>query len=367
MISLFKRFKTLSKSLPHIDLGIFPTPITHAETLGKSLGHSAVYIKRDDLTGQPYGGNKLRKLEFLLAEAQKAGYTEVLTFGCAGSNHATATALYAQHIGLRSISVLLPQPNAHSVRKNLLLSLVHGAEFHVFNTYAEQLEKMPGLLTSHEKQFGRAPYVIPPGGSAPLGIIGYVNAALELADQIAEGQLPEPDKIYVAAGTTGTAVGLTLGLRVAGLKTQVVPVRVTDERFVSTSLMGQYGRETNALLRQHDPTFPELPLAESDFALRHDCYGQQYALYSEESVEACQLVRKTETIPLEGTYTGKAMAALIKDARSGRLAHQTVLFWNTYNSRDVSHLIESVDYHLLPESLHGYFETDVQPLDRELP
>ena len=365
MLSLFKRYPDLHKTLSHIALAQLPTPVLHAENLEKALDHSGVYIKRDDLTGLPYGGNKLRKLEFLLAEAKRDGFTEVLTFGCAGSNHATATAIYAQKIGLRSISVLLPQPNAHSVRKNLLLSLAHGAEFHVYETYAAQTQNIPEVLVHHEAQYGRYPYVIPPGGSSPLGVVGYVNAAMELADQITAGQIPEPDKLYVAAGTTGTAVGLILGLRIAGLKTRVIPVRVTDERFASPTVMLKLCRETNALLHERDSTFPEITFTEDDFAMRHDCFGEKYALYTEESVAACKLIREKEGIPLEGTYTGKALAALIKDVRNGVLANQTALFWDTYNSHDVSGLIELVDYHQLPETLHHYFEEDVQPLDRD--
>ena len=365
MLSLFERYPNLRDTLSHIELAQLPTPVLHADRLGKALGHTGLYIKRDDLTGQPYGGNKLRKLEFLLAEAKRNGYSEVLTFGCAGSNHATATAIYARKIGLRSISVLLPQDNAHSVQKNLLLSLAHGAEFRVYETFAEQTQKMPEVLACHEEQYGRSPYVIPPGGSSPLGVVGYVNAAMELADQVAAGQIPEPDTLFVAAGTTGTAVGLILGLRVVGLKTQVVPVRVTDERFANPTVMLNLCRETNVLLHERDAAFPEIVFSEGDFAMRRDCFGEKYAVYTEESVAACKRLLDTEGIPLEGTYTGKALAALIKDVRNGTLKNQTALFWNTYNSRDVSGLIDTVVYHQLPEALHHYFEEDVQPLDRE--
>jgi D-cysteine desulfhydrase len=192
-----------------------------------------------------------------------------------------------------------------------------------------------------------------------------VNAAFELRAQIEAGLLPEPDTVYVAAGTTGTAVGLMLGLRAAGIRTQVMLVRVTAESFVNSRRIMQLLDETNALLEDGDPSFPGLHFDEADIILRHDFYGEQYGLYTDESVAALRLMKDTQGIALEGTYTGKACAALISDARRGFLKEKTALFWNTYNSRDLSSEIANVDYHNLPKACHRYFEEEVQPLDRE--
>ena len=130
MIPLFERYPGMKDKLDHVPLGSFPTPVESLERLGREIGVNDLYVKRDDLSGEAYAGNKVRKLEFVLARVLAKGAKEVLTFGYAGSNHATATAVYAEQLGLRSISMLLPQPNADYVRRNLLLSYRCNAELH---------------------------------------------------------------------------------------------------------------------------------------------------------------------------------------------------------------------------------------------
>ena len=362
--ALFDQFPRLRETLPHVFLAEMPTPIERLERLAEAVGAGALYIKRDDLSAREYGGNKVRKLEFLLADALRQGAREVMTFGCAGSNHATATAIYARQLGLHAISMLLPQPNAHSVRRNLLMSHRHGAEIHLYKNARGVSAGVILQQMRHRIMTGRKPCVIPAGGSSALGTAGYVNAAFELRGQIEKRLMPEPDRIYVAAGTCGTAAGLMLGLRAAGLRTQVIPVRVTAESFVNVTRILGLIEETNALLHKSDASFPLVRFEEADVSLRHDCYGEQYALYTRESVEAVRLMRDTQGIPIEGTYTGKACAALIADARQGLIGAKTVIFWNTYNSRDFSREIADIDYHDLPDACHSYFEDDVQPLDR---
>ena len=133
MIPLFEHYHLLAHKLPYVSLGEFPTPVQKLNQLGRQLGLDNLFIKRDDLSGKVYGGNKIRKLEFLLGDALRIGAKEVLTFGSAGSNHALATAIYARQLGLKSISMLVPQPNAHYVRRNLLMSYHCGAELHLYS------------------------------------------------------------------------------------------------------------------------------------------------------------------------------------------------------------------------------------------
>jgi 1-aminocyclopropane-1-carboxylate deaminase/D-cysteine desulfhydrase-like pyridoxal-dependent ACC family enzyme len=121
MIPLFKQYPKLEEKLPYISLGEFPTPVQKLERLGMELGVGNLYTKRDDLSGRLYGGNKPRKLEFILGDVLRSGAKEVITFGGAGSNHALATAIYSRQAGLKSISMLMPQPNARYVRNNLLV------------------------------------------------------------------------------------------------------------------------------------------------------------------------------------------------------------------------------------------------------
>ena len=359
-LPLFDLCPALEGLLAHVPLGEYPTPVEGLERLGEGL-----YVKRDDLSGKEYGGNKVRKLEFLLEEARCRGLGEVLTFGCAGSNHALATAIYARQLGLRSISMLMPQPNAESVRRNLLMSHAVGAELHMYRNMVSIAAGAQCQLVRHKMKTGRIPYIIPPGGSSPLGVAGFVNAGLELGQQAAEGQVPEPDFVYVATGTAGTMAGLVLGLKAAGLKTRTVGVRVTARRFMNEAKVLKLLRQTNNLLHALDASFPLYDFREDDFVLRHGFYGEAYGLYTPESVEAARRAYETGGLKLEGTYTGKALAALLHDEARGRLREKTAVFWNTYNSRNFAEAIADIDYRQLPTACHRYFEDDVQPLDKE--
>lgn len=370
-IALFKHYPFLVDKLPYVSLGEFPTPVHELHKLGSNLGIGQLYIKRDDLSSKVYGGNKPRKLEFLLGNALRANVKEVITFGCAGSNHALATAIYAQRLGLRCISMLMPQPNAQYVQRNLLMSYYCGAELHLCGAALESARSVPLVkmattyqLLRHRLKSGYFPQIILPGGSSPLGAIGFVNAAFELKEQIDRNEAPEPDYVYVATGTMGTAAGLILGLRATGLKTRVLPVRVTGHKLVNTKDMAKLIHKTNSLLHSIDSSFPELDISEKDIDVRHDFYGQQYALFTREGMQAVAKMKELEGIKLDGTYTGKTVAAIIHDAENGKLSNKVVLFWNTLNSRDFGDTISAVDYHDLPQCFHRYFEEEVQLLDQ---
>ena len=275
MIHIFEQYPLLKERIPYVQLGEFPTPIKHLRHLGKEIGTDSLYLKHDGLSGLIYGGNKIRKLEFLLGDALGKGAKEVLTFGFAGSNHALATAVYAQKLGLKSISILLTQPNAQYVRRNLLLSHVYGAEIHHFkNKMTAYIPTTLMLLWKRLKQ-GAFPYIIGPGGSTPLGTIGYVNAGFELKEQIASGLMPEPDKIYLPLGTMGTAVGLTIGLKAAELKTRVVLVRVVDVKYGNKEKFVKLFNKTLALILSMDSSFPRVEITDDEVDIRHDFFGKQ--------------------------------------------------------------------------------------------
>ncbi len=365
MIALFNKYPLLSKRLAHVELAELPTPVERMARLGADLGVEELFVKRDDLSGRLYGGNKVRKLEFLLGQALAEGRKAVMTFGCAGSNHALATGIYAREKGLRSLSMFVPQPRARYVRRNLLRGLAAGVEFHCYRGGAGTLLGTWSEMLSSGLRDRRLPMIIPFGGTTPLGIAGFVNAALELREQVDAGLLPEPDLIYCPFGSMGTAVGLALGCLAAGMKSRVTAVRVVDGRFAGERVALQLFEKTNSLLAGADPGFPRFSADGAPLDIRHDYYGKEYALFSEEGLAAMSLIRKTEGIGLEGCYTGKALAALVGDARASRLKGKRVLFWNTYNSRDFGPLIEGLDYHRLPSALWEYYEKDLQPLDRE--
>jgi D-cysteine desulfhydrase len=202
------------------------------------------------------------------------------------------------------------------------------------------------------------------GGSSPLGVIGFVNAAFELHEQILKGEMPEPDYIYIPSGSMGTAAGLILGLKALNLKAQVVAIRVNSESVVNAGSMVKLIGQTNRMLSSLDPSFPHLKFSGADFDIRHGFFGKQYALFTPEGMEAASLAEKYAGIKLEGTYTGKAFAALMDDAKKSKLKDKVILFWNTYNSREFPQIIDGIDYHLLPRCFHRYFEEEVQKLDR---
>ncbi len=363
-IPLFKDYPRLAGQLPHVSLGRFPTSAEKLEQVGNAIGLNHLYIKRDDLSGDIYGGNKVRKLEFLLGDAQRRNAKEVITFGFAGSNHALATALYANQLGLGSTSLLLPQVNAHYVRRNLLASHYFKADLRFYKNWTLLGLGLLHQLLRRRVKHGTFPRVIPGGGSCPLGVCGYVNAALELKAQIVAGELPEPDFIYVPLGSMGTAVGLTLGLKAAGLKCRIIAVRVIEKRLANAKKMARLFQDTASFLRKLDPAFPNLLLHEVDWTIRDDCLGSGYARFTEKAMKAASLMRERAGIILNGTYSAKAFSALLEDAEKQVLKGKMVLFWNTYNSRDLSKFAAEVDYHQLPKAFHRYFEEDVQPLDR---
>lgn len=364
MISLFKHYLPLSKALPFAALGQYPTPVLDACALDTGNRTAGITIKQDGLSGLPYGGNKVRKLEFLLGDALAKSKTEIFTFGGAGSNHALATAIYAQQLGLKARSFLIAQPNSHSLRNNLLRSLETGARLRHFESTAGLaagaiLEAGSNLLR------GKGwPYLIPPGGTSALGLLGYVNAAFEIKAQVDAGELQLPDVVYVASGTMGTCVGLALGFQMLGLNSKICSIAVTDTGFSSMKKAKKLFDEANALLQKADSAIPTFHFADCDFELRHDFFGGEYGRYTKEGTAAVHRMKAATGARIEGCYTGKCLAALLEDVQLGRLDDQQVLFWNTYNATMVVSTTESQDYCRLPQDFHRYFDNDVQALDR---
>lgn len=349
VLPLFREHPALKTKLPHVALGDFPTPVERLTELGDHLGIAALYVKRDDISGELYGGGKTRKLEFLLADAKRAGARTVVTFGGAGSNHGVATAAYARRLGLKTRLLLLPEPSTDHVRENLLLDHSFGAELRLSPRRAQA--EAAARRGSARDAPGETPYVIARGGSSLLGHIGFVNAAFELKDQIDLGEMPEPDWLYIAMGTMGGAVGLSLGLKAAGLKTRVVAVRASSPDTSSEARMRTMFDETADALRGLDPAFPRLRFRDAGVLLAGGYLGEGYARPTRKSANAIDVARRRAGLGLEHTYTGKAFAALLDDAP--KLSDQVVLFWNTHNSRVMD--VSGVDFRDLPREFHFYF------------
>lgn len=363
MIPLFKKYPTLENKIRYISLGNFPTPVEKLKNLGEKIGCSNLYVKRDDISGKFYGGNKVRKLEFILADAINHDKKEILTFGYAGSNHALATAVYSNILGLKSISMLLPQDNARYVRNNLLVSYLNCAELHLQNNKFLLAIDTFYQLIKHKFKRGKFPLIVPPGGSSIFGILGFINAAFELKEQIDKYLLPIPKRIYIPLGSGGTAIGLIFGFKLLNLNIKVICVRVAEEKYANYKKMIKLFNKTNDFLCNYDNTFPRLKIIDEDIIIRHEFYGKRYALFTRSGVEAIKEIEKDENINLEGTYTGKTLDALITDVKKEKLINETILFWNTYNSINLVNKIKNIDFHLLPKKFFYYFKNDVQPLD----
>ncbi|MEN8260739.1 MAG: pyridoxal-phosphate dependent enzyme [Pseudomonadota bacterium] len=333
MNKLFSKF-------PIATLAQLPTPIRPLAAIGENL-----FVKQDNLSGPVYGGNKIRKLEFLLGETLEQGCKSVITYGAAGSNHALATAVCCRELGLKAISILAPQEPSGHVRKNIIMGHAVGAELHLCPDYTVFPEVTQQISDRCLDEDGIAPYIIPAGGTNATGALGFVNAAFELAEQM------QPDVIYIPMGTGGTLAGLLVGLKLAGLNTCVEAIRVVHPRFRTAIHIQKLCNEICTKLGI-DPV-----VKDADIIIRDEFFGEDYGIPTPEGREAVGLFQSKENVHLESTYTGKCAAALLHDLRSGALDDQTLLYWNTLNSRDFSAETDPIDFHSLPPEFHHYFTT----------
>lgn len=349
----------LLHSFPRQSLAQLPTPIRPLAALGDRL-----FMKQDGLSGPVYGGNKIRKLEFLLGEALAEGRKSVITYGAAGSNHALATAVCCRPLGLHAICILSPQQSSPHVRKNLLMHSAMGSELHLCSSHTAFPALTQQISNRCLSEEGCEPYIIPTGGTNFLGSLGFVEAAFELAEQM------EPDVIYLPMGTGGTLAGLLVGLKLAGLKTRVEAIRVVDPAFRNETHVKQLCDELCKNLlpplatlentedrEDFSPCSSEVDLPvieESDIVIRNEFYGEDYGIPTAAGREAVETFLTLENVHLENTYTGKTAAALLHDLRSGKLDGQTVLYWNTLNARDFSATLDGIDFRDLPFSFHSY-------------
>ncbi len=353
--ALYEKYPAIESILPRETIGEFPTPIQAAPGLASHIGVGQLYIKRDDLSHPLYGGNKIRKLEYLIADAKKRGAKKLLTFGGIGSNHALATTIHGREHGLPTISMLVPQPVTPSVKRNLLTGHHFGAELCLVPRETDLPAETVKKVVQRTISDGKPPYVIQFGGSTGFSTIGYINAAFELAAQVEAGLLPEPDYVFVAIGTCGTGSGLAVGLRAAGLKTKVIGVKVTA--WISSNKVVNSSLANSAMLRLHraDSSFPLIVTTPLDIEMETDYFGERYGAFTPEGMKAIELMKEHAGVNIEGVYTGKAFAGLMGCVHKRNLSDKVVVFWNTYNSSDITPYAEQHDYTELPEEFHQFF------------
>ena len=314
---------------PRIRLGHFPTPLEPMENLSRLLNGPRLWIKRDDCTGLSTGGNKTRKLEFLMAEAVAQKADVVITQGATQSNHARQTAAAAVFLGMHCHILLEDRTGStdpgYRENGNVLLDRLHGATVERRAGGSDMQAEMESLA-ARLKSEGRRPYVIPGGGSTPTGALGYVSAALELINQSAERGL-KIDHLVHATGSAGTQAGLVAGLQGLNSSIQLLGIGVRAPREKQETMIHDLGCRTWDLLGLPGQLPRESVKANCDYV------GGGYGVPTEGMVEAVTLLARTEGILLDPVYSGKGMAGLIDLVRKGHFKKdENVVFLHTGGS-----------------------------------
>ena len=304
-----------------VDLGHLPTPIEPLPRLSEALGGPEIWVKRDDLTGLATGGNKVRKLRFLMSDALRQGAEVVLTTGAQQSNHARQTAAAAAQLGLACVLVLGGDPPADAPQGNYLLDRIVGAEVR----WAGERPIPDALMdeAAREREAGRRAYVVPYGGSNAVGVCGYVEALAEVWTQAPH--VPWFDKIVVASSSGGTQAGLLVGARALGYEGEIHGISIAEP---APAFREQIAMHANHSIQHLGLAIP--PIAAEDVTV-HDAYlGGGYGVVGELEREAIALAGQTEGLLVDPVYTGRALGGLIDLIRRGEIGPgERVLFWHT--------------------------------------
>ena len=300
-----------------------PTPIEKLEQVTRMFEGPQIYMKRDDLTGLVTTGNKIRKLEFLLAEAVEQGADYVITCGGIQSNHARTTAAAAAKLGLQT-HLILRNGQSPVLEGNLFLDRLLGAEVeYVTPEDYEQIDELMAQRAEALQEQGHRPYIIPEGGSNELGTLGYVLAARELAEQLRERKL-RVDHIVTAVGSGGTYAGLLLGKFLYDLPAQIHGINVCDDA-------AYFRRRVSSLVNRVQKRFGgEVSVPKEEIRIIDGYVGKGYGLSRAEEIDLIKQVAHLEGIVLDPVYTGKALYGVKDQIRRGRFrADETVLFIHT--------------------------------------
>ncbi len=314
---------------PRVRLGHFPTPLEPMENLSRALGGPRLWIKRDDCTGLSTGGNKTRKLEFLMADALARQADVVITQGATQSNHARQTAAAAARLGMRCHILLEDRtgstdPN-YTGNGNVLLDHLHGATVE-HRAGGSDMQAEMDAVAARLTDAGQRPYVIPGGGSTPLGAIGYANAALELVSQATDRGL-RIDHLVTATGSAGTQAGLVVGLQALNSPIRLLGIGVRAPREKQETMVHDLGCRTWDLLGLRCTLPRDAVEANCDYV------GGGYGVPTPGMVEAVTLAAQTEGLLLDPVYSGKGLAGLIDLIRQGRFSQDdNIVFLHTGGS-----------------------------------
>jgi D-cysteine desulfhydrase family pyridoxal phosphate-dependent enzyme len=304
-------------------LALLPTPLVEAPRLSKALGGPRILIKRDDMTGFGFGGNKVRGLEYYLADALARNADVIITGAGPQSNHIRATAAAARVAGLDAVAVIHDSRPAET-QGNLLLDELLGVEVRFTGDPNRALVDTKIEEVAEElRRAGRRPYIIPRGGASALGAQGYVEFVRELGTQL-QAVGARPQWLVLATGACGTQAGLIAGVKLYGAEYRILGITVSRPVAECLERISRIAGEAARLAGG------EIEVRADEVIVRDGFIGQGYGIPTSEGVEAIRLVARTEGIFLDPTYTGKGMAGLIAEIRSGRIGKgETVVFLHT--------------------------------------
>jgi D-cysteine desulfhydrase len=307
-----------------VPFGTYPTPVEPLVALSRP--GAALWVKRDDMTSKVYGGNKVRKLERLLADAKAKGALRIVTVGAVGSHHVLATAVFAREVGLGVDAVLLPQPRTAHVVDDLRADLALGLGALPASSYPHAAWRIAA------ERARRRRYFIPVGGSNLLGALGYVDAVRELAAQVQRGEMPEPDLAVVTLGSGGTVGGIAAGLALLGMKTRVRAVVVAEP----PAFVAWMARRIAVQCVRHEGGAASRRGIVGRIEVDRRWLGEGYGFATPEGTSAMN-VAVGAGLTLDPTYTAKTFAAAL-DAVEQRSA-ATILYWHTLSSAPLAPLL----------------------------
>lgn len=304
-----------------ISLAHLPTPIEKLDRLSRQWGGVEIYVKRDDLTGMALSGNKIRKLEFVVADAQKQGADYLITCGGSQSNHARATAIAAARCGMNSYLVLRGQEGGE-IDGNLFLDFMVGAKnkYITAEDYSKHANEIMADVADELKRQGHQPYVIPEGASNELGAMGYLAATEEIAQQLINMKL-RIDYLVCAVGSGGTHAGLLLGQKLYQQSYQVIGFNVCDDESYFVRKISLIS--ARAIERFH----LAIDFLESDIQIIDGYVGEGYALNRQEEIDFIKEIAKLESLILDPVYTGKAFYGLKDQIEKGRFKKGTKILF----------------------------------------
>lgn len=314
------RLETRIESLPRIRFANLPTPLEEMPRLSKVLGGPKIWIKRDDLTGLAFGGNKVRKLEFEMADAVKQGADVIVAGGIIQSNHALATAVAARRLGM-NVVLLLRGEEPQEYTGNLLLDHIFGAEIRFIQAEWHESVEITRNVVEELKGKGYTPYVVP--FSSPLGSVGYINAVLELQEQTKRMNL-KVDCLVHAVGSGGTQAGIVVGNKALEIGIDIIGIATESDGDWLLNTTTQIADECARLLDL------DMIVTRDDVKILYDYVGEGYGMLDKKVKEIIKLVARTEGIPLDPVYTGKAMAGLMDQVKQGHFkSHRDIVFLHT--------------------------------------